>query len=191
METIIELDIKLFLFLNSLHNSVLDEIMQILSNRYVWIPFYLLLIFIFFYKRNIKSGIITTIFIILVLVVTDKISVLCFKDFFCRLRPSRNPDLEGLVHLVDNYKGGMYGFISSHAANTFAIAIFTIQYFKNRIFTISILVWALVLSYSRIYLGVHYPGDVFGGMLFGILSGFLFFKLYIFVLKRLKIDDSN
>lgn len=94
------------------------------------------------------------------------------KPFFARPRPSHEPGLAGLLHLVNGYKGGAYGFASSHAANTFGVAMFIYLLFRSRYAWISaIFVWAAVMSYTRIYLGVHYPGDIFAGALVGSACG--------------------
>jgi undecaprenyl-diphosphatase len=111
-------------------------------------------------------------------VFADQITTTGMKPFFKRLRPSRDPALKELVHTVNGYKGGKYGFASSHAANTMGIAFFFWLLFANRYRWIWILfIWATVVSYSRIYLGVHFPGDILVGMLIGILSGYFCFSL--------------
>lgn len=102
-----------------------------------------------------------------------------------RYRPSHNFDLQGLVHLVNGYSGGLFGFVSSHAANSFGIAIFTALFLKNKWYWIFILLWAVLVSYSRIYLGVHYPADIIGGMVLGC-----FWAVIIF-LTTTKIPELN
>lgn len=177
MDTLIALDKEFFLFLNALHSPFMDNVMWIISHKFTWIPLYLVIIFFFYYKKNWKLGLVTTVFLILLVIVADKISVVGFKDVFCRLRPSREPSIKTMVHVINGYRGGMYGFVSSHAANSFAIATFTLLYFKRPIISIAMLTWAFVVSYSRIYLGVHYPGDILGGMVLGVACGMLFFAI--------------
>jgi undecaprenyl-diphosphatase len=104
-----------------------------------------------------------------------------------RLRPSHDPVIGNQIHIVNNYRGGLYGFISSHAANTFAIAVFLALLFKRKVFTISIIIWASIVSFSRIYLGVHYPGDVLCGAILGTGLGFLIIFVLNYTLSSKKI----
>ncbi len=162
------LDVKLFLLLNGQNSPFFDKIMVFISGRIEWLPLYLFLIFWTFYRFRRKGWLLIALAIV-VFALTDMSSVHLFKNVFERLRPSRNPELEGLVHLVNGYRGGMYGFISSHAANTFGLAVFMCLIFRERWLVISMLTWAVIVSYSRIYMGVHYPFDVIGGAIWGSL----------------------
>ncbi len=186
LETLLDLDTRLFLFLNSLHSPTWDTIMWYISDKEFWYPFYgiLILVMIWRYKWN---AIATLLFIALLITLADQISVKGFKEVFERFRPTHNPEIGDMVHTVRGYRGGTFGFVSSHAANTFAMALFTAKLFKNRYYAWFIFIWAAVVSYSRIYLGVHYPLDILGGALLGIGLGFLVFKLYMwFGVKYLK-----
>jgi undecaprenyl-diphosphatase len=122
--------------------------------------------------------VLTVIFIVLAITLADQISVKCFKFVFERLRPSHNPEIKNQVNILNGYRGGQFGFVSSHAANTFALAAFTTRLFRNRYFAWFIFIWAAVVSYSRIYLGVHYPLDILGGAILGMILGYLVFYLY-------------
>jgi len=121
----------------------------------------------FYFKKNGKKAYWILLFTILAVSLADLISVHAFKNVFERLRPCHEPTLQGLVYVVNGKCGGQFGFVSSHAANMFAVAVFTLNIFRNKFFTAFILCWALVVSYSRIYLGVHYPADVVCGALLG------------------------
>jgi undecaprenyl-diphosphatase len=125
------------------------------------------------------------LFIALVVTLADQISVHAFKEVFQRLRPCHNPELQDIVHLVNNKCGGQYGFVSSHAANTFAVAFFLKKLFAQKQFSIFIIFWAAIVSYSRIYLGVHFPLDVIGGAVLGTLIGIMVFYLYRYTSKKL------
>jgi undecaprenyl-diphosphatase len=180
------LDVKLFLFLNAQNSPFFDKIMWFISGKFEWIPLYLLLIFWIFYRFR-KKGWIFLALTLLVFALSDAGSVHLFKNVFERLRPSRNPALEGMVHLVNGYRGGLYGFISGHAANTFGLAVFTGLVFREKWYIISILIWASVVSYSRIYLGVHYPSDVVAGALWGNLMAIgVYYAYKRIVIKREK-----
>jgi undecaprenyl-diphosphatase len=185
IEYLQKLDVKLLLFLNAQNSPFFDTIMMFISGIVQWIPLYLFLIFWIFYRFRKKGWIIFGL-TLLVFALTDSGSVHLFKNVFERLRPSRNPELEGLVHLVNGYRGGLYGFISSHAANTFGLAVFMCLVFRERWLVISMLIWATVVSYSRIYLGVHYPFDVLCGAIWGSLMAFgVFFGYRLIVGKTI------
>ena len=113
-----------------------------------------------------------------VILIADQVSASIIKPAVARLRPSRNPDLQATVHLVNGYNGGKFGFVSSHAANCFGIAMLLAFIFKNRAFTWFMIAWASLMCYSRIYLGKHFPGDVAGGALFGFLVGLSVYGIF-------------
>lgn len=177
LDTLIQLDIDLFLWLNSFHSAFCDQVMWAISAKYTWVPLYALVLFFVFRKQK-WWGLLTLLFMILLITAADQISVKVFKFGFERLRPCHNPALEGLVHIVNNKCGGQFGFVSSHAANSFAFAGFTAMFFNRRWYSYSILFWAAVVSYSRIYLGVHYPADIIGGALLGLLIAAVLYVIY-------------
>lgn len=170
------LDQQLLLFLNSANSPFWDKIMWVISLKLVWAPLYLAILIYIGLKYKRKFWVIV-LFIIAAVVLTDQTSNL-FKHGFQRLRPCHEPSLEGLVHLVNGYCAGRYGFVSGHAANSFNVALLSLMFIKKRWFSISIVIWAAVVGYSRIYLGVHYPGDVLCGSILGIIIGYGIYKLY-------------
>lgn len=167
MDTILTLDRELLLFLNASNTPLLDRFFWIFTSIPVWIPLYLTIAFQFI-KPSYKSGLILLGGLILTFVLTDQISSGLFKNLFERWRPSHEPTLEGIVRILNGYKGGPYGFVSGHAANSFALATFVAYFLRNRWLTLTLFVWASLNGYSRIYLGVHYPGDVICGAILGI-----------------------
>ena len=180
------IDTELFLFLNSLHNDFFDVVFEWISGRYSWIPLYAALAILLFVK--FKKGMPYIIpFIVALIFLSDKISVYCFKEVFMRLRPCHNPEIANLVHIVNDHCGGEFGFVSSHATNTFALAIFVGLLLKKQISWVlpSLVVWAAIVSYSRIYLGVHYPGDVLCGALLGTVIAKIVFMLLNFLNNKL------
>jgi undecaprenyl-diphosphatase len=191
LETLIELDKELLLFLNSFHTPWLDPVMIWITKTFFWLPLYLFLLFLVIQNFK-KDSWIVLIGIVIAILLADQITASLMKPFFERLRPSRDPSLQGLVHLVNGYKGGKYGFASSHAANTFATALFFWLLFKDRYWWMWVLfVWAIVMTYSRIYLGVHYPGDIIVGMLVGFIGALLGFKTQQLIWKKMKPDKSG
>ena len=170
------LDQHLLLFINSSNSPFLDQVMHVLSEKLVWVPLYLaILIYLgITYKRKF---LIILLFIILAITVSDQVSVL-LKNLTHRLRPCHTPSIMGIVHLVDGECGGLYSFVSSHASNSFNVALLSLLFIKRRWYSISIIIWALLIGYSRIYLGVHYPGDVLCGSILGALTGWGIYNLY-------------
>ncbi len=174
---LVAIDTQLFLFLNGLHTPFLDPIMVFFSGKITWLPLYLIIIF-FMYKQFGWRLLWPLLGVALIVVLADQTSVHLFKNVFERLRPCHNPDIKEMVHLAASRCGGKFGFVSSHAANTFGVATFLALLFKRRWFTVSIILWAAIVSYSRVYLGVHYPGDVLAGGLLGYICGLAVWNLY-------------
>lgn len=192
IETINNLDIELFNFLNSLHCAYFDQLMMLVSGKFTWALMYLGLIAILF-KKNWKEAALILVIVALCITIADQISSGIIKETVQRLRPSKNETLAATIHLVNGYKGGgLYGFVSSHAANTIGVATLLSLIFKNRKFTLVMFAWATVVSYSRIYLGVHFPGDIIGGTLVGIFSGYVCYYIYhIKLLQKLVAGNTE
>ena len=194
IEEILKLDSKLFLYLNNLGTSKFDIFWISLSKIEANILMYLFLILLFFYIQKIRPKLIYIFYffivIALMITITDQ-GANIFKDSFQRLRPCYNESIIDSLRLVKENCGGKYGFFSAHASNSFSLAIFFGLLFINKIRYIIMItiVYASLISYSRIYLGVHYPIDIIFGGFFGIFVGFV---MYIFVyLKFLKFFDKT
>lgn len=171
------IDIEIFKALNAHYNAYFDQFMWLVSSRLAWIPMCLALIYVVF-RNNWRNGVAALILVALTITVCDQIASGVIKHAVERLRPTRTEELMGMVHTVKGYIGGMYGFVSSHAANSFGVAMLLALLFGNKVFTWLIFVWAATLSYSRIYLGVHFPGDILGGAIVGILAAIALHWLY-------------
>ena len=182
----IKFDTELFLFLNGLHAGWLDPVMIFISGKLTWTPFYLVLLYLVI-KNYKKQSILIIIGIILLIVCSDQISSGVFKPLFERPRPCHNEAIKDLVYLPNGHCGGAYGFISSHACNVFALAVFMTNILKRYYRKIGwvMFVWAALVAYSRIYMGVHYPGDVLVGAAVGAIIGIVIFKAYNVISHRL------
>ncbi|MBL7883937.1 MAG: phosphatase PAP2 family protein, partial [Bacteroidia bacterium] len=169
IESIKQLDTELFLYLNSKHTAFFDVVMYWASHKLFWIPLYSFFLYLA-YKYFGKKVWIVALTATIAIVLSDQISTQLFKNVFLRYRPCHNLLIQSQIHLNGNC-GGTYGFVSSHAANTFALATLLFLLFKNKIkyFGIVIFSWASFVSYSRIYNGVHYPADISVGALLGIV----------------------
>lgn len=179
-----ELDQTLLLFLNGFHNQFWDMVMLMFTRKEIWLPLYLAFVILIIKKYRLK---LVPIFIIIILAIvfSDQFSVL-IKESVKRLRPTHDPEISDLVHNIFR-KGGLHGFFSSHASNTIAAAFLTAKIFNNRLFTLTIFCWALLVSYSRIYLGVHYPFDVLAGIGWGFFTGYIFYKLLQLIENKISL----
>jgi undecaprenyl-diphosphatase len=187
LETLNSLDTQLFLYFNGLHSPFWDSVMWWVSDRINWVPLYIVLTGFLIYTFRWK-GLWILLGASVLVTMSDQASVHLFKETFERLRPCHQPHLAGIVHLVNDYCGGPYGFVSSHAANHFAVAVFTALWFRRWWYWILILLWAALISYSRIYMGVHFPGDILGGAILGILLAWGVYQIMIHI-RSLGLDN--
>ena len=185
METLSNIDSDLFLFLNGLHTGWMDKVMVLITDMWAWFPLYLLLIY-WTVKQYGKRCWWVFLFVALVLLCTDQLASHVCKPVFHRLRPCYNTDFQDLIHLPKGMAGGKYGFVSSHAANTFGIAAFLTPALRkyHPWAAIVLYLWAFISSYSRIYIGYHYPGDILCGAILGILIGLIFWKAFQLIVVR-------
>lgn len=198
IEFLNQLDTKLFNYLNSLNNDFFDTIFLWVTEKYSWIFLYAIILGLLawrymsvrpevyndyrirfrYHKSHWPWLMLSVIFVILAVAIADQVSVHLFKNVFQRLRPSHVEDLAEFIHLPRR-KGGLYGFVSSHATTSFALAYFTSRIIGLRWYTWIIFLWAIIFSYSRIYIGVHYPGDSISGAMLGIFIAWLLLRAWV------------
>lgn len=177
IEIINDIDTQIFLFFNGLRHESLDIGVKLFSSKFVWVPMYASILYILLRTFSWKKVALYMLCIVLAITLSDQTCATLIRPLVERMRPSNlaNP-LSEFVHIVNNYRGGRYGFPSCHAANSFALAVFLSCMMGNRPFSIFIFVWAFLNSYSRIYLGVHYPGDLLIGGIIGSFFGWLCYR---------------
>lgn len=189
LDTLLHLETPLFLWLNQQHAAFSDGFMWLVTNKWTWLPILLLLTVLIFYKTSWRQAVFLVIAIILCVTLADQLSDAVLKPYFARLRPSHHPHFREIVHLVHGYRGGQYGFVSSHAANSFAIAVFLHKAMPTRLLSVTVFLWALLSSYSRIYLGVHFLSDVIFGGLLGAGVGYVVYQIYVWA--RMQVLDKH
>lgn len=176
------LDTSVFLYFNGMHSAYWDYFMAMYSDRFVWVPFYASFLYVMIRNFHIKVTLACLLAIVLIVTICDQTASTLLKPWVERMRPS-NPDnpISPMVHVVFGYRGGRYGFPSSHAANAWSMAFFAMYLVRRNKLSLFLTFWALLMSYSRVYLGVHYPGDLFVGMFIGLITAtgayFVFRKL--------------
>jgi undecaprenyl-diphosphatase len=190
IEWIEKIDQELLLFINGLHNPFLDEIMWAISGKLIWFPLYIFLFILVFRKTPTKQSIWFVVFGLAAVGLADFTATFGFKEMIGRYRPSHHLVLGDMLHYYEFkpgefYKGGIHGFVSGHATNSFAIAVmFSLRLRKHfKYITILMLLWATLVSYSRMHLGVHYPTDIIGGAILGTTISFIMYWIYLKVAK--------
>ena len=181
LEQLIHMDTELLLAINGWHAPWADTVMWIISAKETWIPLYALMVGLLIWRyrepaptsvkwlQRMPACVVMIVMIAMAVGLADFIASGILKDLVARPRPTRVPELEGVLHLVNGYRSGQYGFVSSHAANTMAVALLFSLIWRKKITTCGLMLWVAANCYSRMYLGVHYPLDILGGLMVGIL----------------------
>ena len=176
--TLEEIDIQILVYLNSLGSEFWDPIWIILTNKTTYIPLFAFIVYYIYKRFGLKQTAFIILFISILILFTDQFTNF-IKDSFQRLRPCREGYLE--LREIDIYCG-KYGFFSAHASNSIAVSLFVIRIMREKftsIFSIILIIWVFIFSYSRIYLGLHYPTDILCGLIFGAISSTLFYHIYL------------
>jgi len=179
MDTLIHFDKELLLLLNGSDSLFLDYLVMTLTNARTWIPLYISLFYVVLKSNNTVRDILMVVAAAgLCVLLAGTVDDAIVKPFVARWRPTHDPEIGMLVDIVDGYRGGNYGFFSAHASNTFSIALFFSLLMRRRPFVIAMIAYSLINCWTRLYLGVHYPGDITVGLIWGALVGYGVYRLY-------------
>lgn len=204
MDYLIHIDQQWLLAINGWHSEWADMLMWYISKSTTWLPLYALLVGLIVYRFGILSPSLcregrrgSSLLRVLIILagfavavgVSDFVSSGIIKPWVCRLRPTHEPALAGMLHLVNGYTGGLYGFVSSHAANTMACALLFALLYRNKYATVGLMLWVALNCYSRMYLGVHYPADIIGGLAIGALMATLTYGMVRRLVER--VDERS
>lgn len=186
------LDAQILLFINGFHSEFFDRLMMILTGKFVWIPMYAALLVMIINKFKVRSVILIILSLTLAIALADNICAEVIRPVFGRMRPS-NPEnpLSAYIHVVNDYRGGRYGFPSCHGSNSFCLAVFMSLVMRKKKFTLLIMGWAVLHCYTRLYLGVHYPGDILVGGIIGSMCAFICYNLASYVAKRVASREEK
>lgn len=183
LDTLIEKDKELLVYLNALGVESWDQFWIVVTNQFSWIPLFAFLLFLIFKGYGWKKGLVIMVVVALLVTFSDQF-VNFIKDYYGRLRPNNDPTINEIIRILKRPKS--FSFVSGHSTTSFAVTTFMIltlkKYYKYPFF---LLIWPLLFAYSRIYVGVHFPIDIFVGMLLGVLEGYIFYKILVLFLRKI------
>ena len=190
IDYLVDVDKTALLAVNGMYSVFQDAFWWMVSAKWSSLLLVLALLWILM-RQNRRHALLVLLMVAVAVLVADQVSSGLIKHLVERLRPTHDPSLENAVHVINGYRGGMYGFVSSHAANFFAIATLVTLIMRRGLVAAALYGWGLVQCYSRIYLGVHYPGDILGGMIVGLLAGWLVWCLMRWVQRRWRLPAGH
>ena len=183
IEQLQSIDVACFSSINGLHGIFMDHAMWLVSGKLSWLLLLLAVLYVG-WRKGWRTMLLLVLAIGLAILLADQLSSGLIKHLVERPRPSHNHELDATIHLVNGYRGGAYGFVSSHAANSLATCLFLCLILRNAFTTVTLMLWTLLQCYSRIYLGVHYPGDIAGGLIVGAIVAFIVYWFWNWASKR-------
>jgi undecaprenyl-diphosphatase len=190
IEYLNDIDADALLAVNGLHDLFQDAFWWMVSAKWSSLLMVLALVWILL-RQNRRHALLVLAMLVLAVLMADQVSSGLIKHLVERLRPTHDPSLESMVHVINGYRGGLYGFVSSHAANFFAVSTFLSLVMRQRWVAFSLFTWALLQCYSRMYLGVHYPGDILGGIVVGVLAGWLVWCIMRWIQHRWRLPEGH
>ncbi len=173
-----ELDTTITLLLNGSQNVYIDTFVMLATKAWIWMGLYAAMLYVIFREHDMRNFLAILAGLLLCVLIADQVSSGIVKPLVARFRPSHSPEIAHLVDVVNGYRGGRYGFFSSHASNTMAIAVFLSKVLRNKSVTLTLLTWSLLNCWTRLYLGVHYLSDILTGLVFGAFVGFTLYTIY-------------
>lgn len=196
LQALLDLDTQILRWFNGSDNLFVDQLAVVLTNGFTWLPLYLVLLYLVIKNNETMSQIMLIVGCsLLCIILADGLADFIAKPYFARWRPSNDPMLKYSIDIVDNIRGGDYGFFSAHAANTMSLTVFFCLLVRNRIFSVFMVAWSLMNCWTRLYLGLHYPGDILVGLLWGVIAGlvayYCFYKIFFKISPKIQYVSTQ
>lgn len=191
IQRLVDIDKQLMLALNGSDSLYMDGVMKIFTTTAVWIPVAAVLLFIVLKNNAPRNSILVILAVVFTIIACDQVSSGVIKPLVGRMRPSHDPEFMHLIDTFNSYRSGSYSFTSSHACNSFGIFVIISLLIRNRTLSITLFIWACINSFSRVYLGVHYPGDILCGAILGAMIGVAIYFIYSFIHKKINYKISR